>query len=337
MDGFYVGNNNQRWQDLSEKTVVSAASGDQKKVLIVMGPTASGKTQFSFALSASLHKPCEIISVDSAMIYRGMDIGTAKPDAEELAKLPHHLVDIREPHEVYSVAEFLQDCKETIDAIHNRGAIPILVGGTMMYHQAFQKGLSSLPQANHDLRASYEKIANASGWGILHDRLKTIDAEAATRIHPNDSVRITRALEVYDQTGKTMTSLQQQPIPDYPYLLCPILLMPSSREQLHQRIEKRLDQMFADGLVDEVRALMALPHMHSDLPSMRAVGYKQVLAYLEGDYDEDQMKLAALAATRQFAKRQLTWCRRYFSDVLTAQSDDLNSALQIFKEKYNLD
>ena len=332
-----MGNSQQRWQDLTDHTWAPSVRSNQKKVLIVMGPTASGKTQFSFNLSDTLNQPCEIISVDSAMIYRGMDIGTAKPNANELATMPHHLVDILEPDEAYSVAEFLKDTQELIDVIHARGALPILVGGTMMYHQAFQKGLSSLPQANSQLRASYAKTAKTSGWGVLHDRLKTIDPEAAARIHQNDSVRITRALEVFDQAGETITSLQQQPLPEYPYQLCPVVLMPSSRERLHQLIEKRLEQMFADGFVDEVRHLMTLPGMQRDLPSMRAVGYKQVLAYLAGEYDEEQMRFAALVATRQFAKRQLTWCRRYFADVLTVSSDDLASALQLFKEKYGLD
>jgi tRNA dimethylallyltransferase len=303
-------------------------------VIVIMGPTASGKTQFSFDLADALDKPCEIISVDSVLIYKNMDIGTAKPKKDELTRLPHHLIDIKAPTEAYSVAEFLSDADLLVKQIHQRGHIPLLVGGTLMYHTAFINGLASLPEANPEIRADIEQQAKQKGWDALHQQLMQIDAKSAAQIHPNDPVRITRALELYQLTDKPLSELQQTTTREHDYPLYIVNIMPKSRKILHERIQQRLDSMFADGFVDEVRAILALPNIDLDSPAMRSVGYRQVASYLNGEISLEEAKDKALFATRQFAKRQITWLRRYFPDVFTIYSDESEDLVADFQKHF---
>jgi tRNA dimethylallyltransferase len=278
-------------------------------VVTLMGPTASGKTGLAIELCEQL--PCEIISVDSALVYRGMDIGSAKPDAEELARAPHRLIDIRDPAEPYSAAEFRQDVLKEIDDIVSRGRIPLLVGGTMLYFKALLEGMAEMPEADPQVRAGIESDAAKHGWPWVHAQLAEVDPDSAARIHPNHSQRIERALEVYRVSGKTMTDhhQQQQACVDLPYRFLQLAIAPKDRAVLHQRIEKRFQQMLELGFVDEVRALRARADMHCDLPSMRAVGYRQVWDFLDGKLEEAQMLERGIIATRQLAKRQFTWLR----------------------------
>lgn len=274
-----------------------------------MGPTAVGKTAVAVELVKRL--PLEIISVDSALIYRGMDIGTAKPDGETLRQAPHRLIDICEPNEVYSAARFRADALSHIAEIHAQQKIPLLVGGGMLYFKALEEGLSGLPAADAGTRARLDAEASQIGWAKMHERLRAVDEEAAARIHPNDPQRIQRALEVYEITGSPLSLLQREetatPL-NYPLLklVCSI----EDRAELHRRIEQRFDAMLVQGLVDEVRRLYARPDMHADLPAVRAVGYRQVWEYLDGDYDKDEMRRRGIVATRRYAKRQITWLRR---------------------------
>lgn len=279
------------------------------QAIFLMGPTAAGKSALALALSE--HLPIEIISVDSAMIYRGMDIGTGKPGAEEMAKVPHHLVNIRDPKEAYSAAEFAKDALKHMKAITSRGHIPVLVGGTLLYFRALQEGLSSLPSADPSIREALLKKAGERGWAALHQQLTAIDPQTAARIHPNDPQRIQRALEVYEITGKPMssfftstpkTSMQN-------YHLKAFALAPTERQELHQRIELRFYHMLEQGLIAEVETLFKRGDLNLELPSMRAVGYRQIWEYLSGAYSYQQMISRAIAATRQLAKRQLTWLR----------------------------
>lgn len=275
-----------------------------------MGPTASGKT--TAALTIAQRLPCEIISVDSALIYRGMDIGTAKPSAEEQATVPHHLIDIRDPSEAYSVMQFREDALRLISDIHARGKLPLLAGGTMLYFKGLRDGLDDLPQADFALRAQLEMEALRHGTPALHARLKELDPVTAERLKPNDSQRIQRALEIIALTGKPMSELiaraQPQPLP---FDLISFALEPSDRAVLHERIARRFDQMLSNqpGLLDEVRALKARPDLHPGLPSMRCVGYRQAWEYLDGQITEAELREKGIAATRQLAKRQLTWLR----------------------------
>ncbi len=276
--------------------------------VFLMGPTASGKTALALQLVASL--PVEIISVDSALIYRGMNIGTAKPDAAELAKAPHRLIDICNPDERYSAASFCEDAQREMDEISSRGKIPLLVGGTMLYFRALQYGLSELPGADQELRAGLEQEAAESGWEVLHRRLQEVDPVAAARIHLHDPQRIVRALEVFELTGLPISSMQQQDGEQkLPYRVVKLARCPQDRAVLHQRIERRFGQMLEQGFEGEVRALLEQWRLEDDMPSMRCVGYRQMLGYIQGEYRWEEMIDKALAATRQLAKRQITWLR----------------------------
>jgi tRNA dimethylallyltransferase len=272
-----------------------------------MGPTAVGKTDLAVALAMQL--PVDVISVDSAMVYRDMDIGTGKPDREVLRKVPHRLVDICSPDEVYSAARFVRDARRHIAAIEAAGRYALLVGGTGLYFRALLQGLSSLPSASTSVRARLAQELQSSGANAMHQRLRSVDPDAAGRIHPNDPQRITRALEVWEMTGEPISRLQgrrqSEPIDAHR-----MVLLPESRQWLHERIETRFRGMLDAGLVDEVRALRDSYDLDDSLPSMRSVGYRQVWEYLEGGLDADQMTERAIVATRQLARRQLTWLRR---------------------------
>ena len=301
------------------------------KAIFLMGPTASGKTGAAVELISKL--PVEIISVDSALVYRDMNIGTAKPDAEILAKAPHHLIDIIEPTSAYSAANFRSDALRLMADITSRGKIPLLVGGTMLYFKALQGGLSGLPEANPSIRAKLDTEAAQVGWPAMHKKLAALDPETAARLEPNDTQRIQRALEVYAITGETMTSLfAKQTNEVLPFRLLKIALVPSDRQVLHQRIESRFEQMLQNGLVDEVRALMEkYPSLTADSTSMRCVGYRQVLEHLNGDYGAAELRDRGIFATRQLAKRQLTWLRG-MDDIVVLDCLDANLNESIFSE-----
>ncbi|WP_249122791.1 tRNA (adenosine(37)-N6)-dimethylallyltransferase MiaA [Pseudoalteromonas sp. M8] len=283
-----------------------------------MGPTAAGKTALAIELCQALNT--EIISVDSALVYKGMDIGTAKPSAQEQAQAPHHLIDIIDPAQSYSVAEFRADAIKLIDDFHQRGKVPILVGGTMMYFKGLIEGLSPLPEADAEIRAVLEREAEQKGWPALHQQLKEIDSEAAAKISENDSQRINRALEVYRISGKTMTQLQQSKQDALPYKFHQFAIAPSDRKVLHERIEKRFEIMLDEGFKNEVLALYQRKDLHPDLPSIRCVGYRQMWEYLAGECDYNEMVFKGVAATRQLAKRQLTWLRGW-QDVTWLDTD----------------
>ena len=279
-------------------------------IICLMGPTASGKTPLAIELVQQL--ACDIISVDSAMVYRGMDIGTAKPTADILKMAPHRLIDIVDPKEAYSAGEFRADALREIADIIQHGKIPLLVGGTMMYFRVLQQGLAKLPKADASTRAHLKERADINGWHTLHAELTHIDPIAAKRIHPQDSQRIQRALEVYQLTGKTITEWQQtetNPLADYRVIN--FAIAPMTREALHQRIEQRFNAMLAEGLMEEVKRLYERFDLTPDLPSMRSVNYRQIWAYLAGEMTYDTMREQAIAATRQLAKRQLTWLRSW--------------------------
>ncbi|MEJ8567631.1 tRNA (adenosine(37)-N6)-dimethylallyltransferase MiaA [Elongatibacter sediminis] len=281
-------------------------------VIFLMGPTASGKT----GLAVALHErfPVDIISVDSALVYRGMDIGTAKPDAATLVRAPHRLIDIRDPAESYSAAEFREDALAEMAQIHRSGRVPLLVGGTMLYFRALSGGLAPMPPADAGLRRKFEEDARRLGWAALHERLAERDPVIARRIHPNDPQRIQRALEVIEITGRPMSEIQREHRRQAEDALgCNVLRLvvcPESRRVLHQRIERRFRIMLEAGLIDEVRALRERGDLTPDLPSMRCVGYRQVWRHLEGKTDPEEMVEEGVAATRQLAKRQLTWLRQ---------------------------
>lgn len=274
-----------------------------------MGPTASGKTGLAVELCERFSM--EIISVDSALVYRGMDIGTAKPDAETLQKAPHRLIDIRDPSESYSVAEFRGDALREMESITVAGKVPLLTGGTMLYFRALEFGLSELPAADPELRKQLELQAAEIGWSAMHEILAQKDPRAASRIHPNDPQRIQRALEVITLSGQPLSELQDKSAGDVlDYRIHKIIISPEPRSVLHERIEKRFNLMIEAGFIEEIKALHARPDLHADLPSMRAVGYRQAWDWLEGTISFEQMREKAIAATRQLAKRQLTWLRR---------------------------
>ncbi len=277
-------------------------------VICLAGPTATGKTDFAVRLREQL--PLEIISVDSALVYRGMDIGTAKPDAETLNRAPHRLIDIRDPEENYSAGDFVRDAVVEMNDIRASGRIPLLVGGTMMYFRSLTEGIAELPEADPDVRASLDADAAAVGWPAMHQKLGQIDPAAAARINPNDSQRIQRALEVFEISGRPLSDWQasgKRSEPDHSYLR--IALVPGSRSVLHERINARLQSMFEQGFVEEVEALRQRPGLSGQSSSMRAVGYRQIWSHLDGEYDRASAQEKALAATRQLAKRQLTWLR----------------------------
>lgn len=284
-----------------------AAKTDTRPLAIfLMGPTASGKTAWALELADSGR--FGLISVDSALVYRGLDIGSAKPDAATLAKHPHALIDILDPEQAYSAAEFCRDARAAMDAIAARGQVPLLVGGTGLYFRALGRGLSELPRAEPALRAQIEAEAAARGWTEMHAELLRQDPVAGARIHPNDPQRIGRALEVIRLTGRPLSALQGRAQVDLPYRLLKIALLPD-RAVLHQRIAERFDQMLAAGFLDEVRAMVQRPGLHPDLPSMRCVGYRQAWQHLRGEIDAETFRRTGIEATRQLAKRQITWIR----------------------------
>ncbi|MDE9456890.1 tRNA (adenosine(37)-N6)-dimethylallyltransferase MiaA [Xenorhabdus bovienii] len=298
--------------------------------IFIMGPTASGKTALSIALRQ--HLPVELISVDSALIYRGMNIGTAKPTAAEQAQAPHRLVDILDPAEIYSAADFRRDALKEMADITAAGRIPLLAGGTMLYFKALLEGLSPLPSSNPDIRAQIEQQAAEHGWEALHRQLQEIDPVAAARIHPNDPQRLTRALEVFRISGKTLTALTETSGEILPYRVHQFAIAPASREILHQRIAARFEQMIKSGFEDEVKALYARSDLHTDLPSIRCVGYRQMWSYLSGEISHDEMVYRGICATRQLAKRQITWLRSW-DNVTWLDSDQpeqaLNTVMQV--------
>jgi tRNA dimethylallyltransferase len=294
--------------------------------ILLMGPTASGKTAVAVQLATTL--PCEIISVDSALIYKGMDIGTAKPEAETLARAPHHLINIIEPHESYSAARFRDDALALMREITERGNIPLLVGGTMLYFKSLVEGLNDLPEADSTVRLIIETMAEEEGWPAVHEKLRKVDPETAARLEPNDAQRVQRALEIYYITGKSMTDLLKKPKYVYfPYTPIRIALLPSDRTVLHDRIALRFEQMLDAGLVDELRALRDEYALEPDMPSMRCVGYRQAWDFLGDRISRAELLEQGIAATRQLAKRQLTWLRSTENltefDCLTENVGDL--------------
>lgn len=275
--------------------------------IFLMGPTASGKSALAMELVQRL--PCDIISVDSALVYRGMDIGTAKPTQAELVQAPHRLIDIRDPAEAYSAADFRQDALKEMASITAAGRIPLLVGGTMLYYKALLEGLSPLPEADPEIRASIEQQAAISGWDALHAELCRIDPVAGARIHPNDPQRLSRALEVYRITGKTLTELTQQSGEALAYRTLQYAIAPSDRTALRERIAERFDLMLAQGFEQEVRSLYQRGDLSEQLPAIRCVGYRQMWDYLDGKMDYAEMRYRGIVATCQLAKRQMTWLR----------------------------
>ncbi|UAA38966.1 tRNA (adenosine(37)-N6)-dimethylallyltransferase MiaA [Paraneptunicella aestuarii] len=297
----------------------------------IMGPTASGKTALAIALTKVL--PCEIISVDSALIYRDMDIGTAKPTAEELVEAPHRLINILDPAESYSVAEFRRDALREMADITAKGRIPLLVGGTMLYFKSLIDGIAQLPASDADIRKQIEKEAELHGWESLHKQLQIVDPESAQRIHPNDPQRLMRAIEVYRLSGKAMSDLMRDNCDPAPYHFTQFAIAPQDRAVLHQLIEQRFEQMLAAGFEAEVAKLLARGDLNLDLPSMRCVGYRQMWQYLTGELNLQEMKDKAVAATRQLAKRQITWLRGW-KDVTwldTFNTDNVNVVLNCTK------
>ncbi|HJV79344.1 tRNA (adenosine(37)-N6)-dimethylallyltransferase MiaA [Noviherbaspirillum sp.] len=284
----------------------------QKPLAIaIMGPTASGKT--AAAMEIARHIPAEVISVDSALVYRGMDIGTAKPTPAERAEVPHHLIDILDPLDAYSAMQFREDALRLVADIALRGKLPLLVGGTMLYFKVLREGLDVLPQADPEVRARLDADAARIGMPAMHARLATLDPATAERLKPNDAQRIQRALEIIELTGRPMSALlAKAPKTELPFQLLPLSLEPSDRSVLHARIAARFDAMLNapdGGLLKEVRALRARGDLHLGLPSMRCVGYRQAWEYLDGAYDMSDLREKGIAATRQLAKRQLTWLR----------------------------
>ncbi|PTQ68719.1 tRNA (adenosine(37)-N6)-dimethylallyltransferase MiaA [Pseudomonas sp. GV071] len=316
--------------------------------IFLMGPTAAGKTDLAIELTQ--HLPCELISVDSALIYRGMDIGTAKPSKQLLAEFPHRLIDIRDPAERYSAAEFSADALAAMAEITAKGRIPLLVGGTMLYYKALQEGLADMPAADAEVRALLEQRAASEGWEVLHRELAAVDPESAARIHPNDPQRLTRALEVFLVSGQTMTSLRERQAaqnggsstagaPQFPYTVANLAIAPAQRQVLHARIAERFQAMMEQGFVEEVEALRSRGDLHVGLPSIRAVGYRQVWDYLDGNLSREQMVERGVIATRQLAKRQFTWLRSWSNlhwlDSLAC--DNLPRALKYLKSVSILD
>jgi tRNA dimethylallyltransferase len=291
------------------------------RVLVIAGPTGAGKSDYAWQLAQRL--PVEIISVDSAQVYRGMDIGTAKPSAAEQAAVPHHLLDLCEPETVYSAGQFRRDALDCIAQICGRGRVPLLVGGTMLYFRSLFQGIASMPQADTALRAELDARAARHGWPALHAQLAQLDPVAAQRIHVNDAQRIQRALEVLTLAGTGLTQLWQQPSPpevSFDSLIC--VLQPGDRAQLHERLARRLDAMLAVGFVEEVQRLRQRPGLTVDSPALRAVGYRQLLAYCSGEQSLPTAREQAVAATRQLAKRQMTWLRS--SSLWPAAQQPLN-------------
>ncbi len=302
----------------------------RNKVVFIMGPTAAGKTGLALEIARVL--PCEIISVDSALIYRSMDIGTAKPDRQTLAEVPHHLIDLRDPSQSYSVAEFCDDARAAIEQVLQRGRLPLLVGGTMMYFRALQQGLSALPAADPAVRRKLAQRAQEYGWAKLHQELMEVDPQSARRIHPHDPQRIQRALEVYLLTGRPMSRLQAgRPAADFPYQVLKFILAYRRRSMLNRPIEQRFAQMLDAGFIDEVEGLRRRGDLTAEMPSMRCVGYRQAWEYLDGKYDYREMCLRAVRATKQLAKRQYTWLNSE-SSALRCELEDGDPSARIIKK-----
>ncbi|MFY8350382.1 tRNA (adenosine(37)-N6)-dimethylallyltransferase MiaA [Pseudoalteromonas sp. SSM20] len=294
----------------------------QLPIICLMGPTASGKTDLAIQLCQHLNT--EVISVDSALVYKGMDIGSAKPNTDELALAPHRLIDLIDPADSYSAADFRRDALDNIAQLHSQGKIPLLVGGTMMYFKALLEGLSPLPNADQAIRAQLEIEAQEKGWPAMHKMLSDVDPVAASKINENDSQRINRALEVYRLTGKPMSELQKVKVEPLPFDVLQFAIAPSDRAVLHQRIEKRFKIMLDMGFEKEVMTLYQRKDLHPDLPSIRCVGYRQMWDYLAGECDYDEMVFKGIAATRQLAKRQLTWLRGWQNITWLESGDEEN-------------
>ena len=304
------------------------------KIVCLMGPTASGKTHLAMQLVS--HFPMQIINVDSALVYRGMNIGTAKPSRDELTRVPHRLLDICDPSESYSAGRFCKEALHEIETILAHNQIPLLVGGTMLYFRMLQFGVASLPEADPSIRTEIEANAKKQGWQMLHAQLAKVDPPIAKQLHPHDSQRITRALEVYRLTGEPLSKLQTKQLKtESPYEFINLALAPKDRSVLHARIEKRFHLMLKQGFIDEVKKLCTRGDLHANSPSMRTVGYRQIWAYLEGEYDDETMIQKSVAATRQLARRQLIWLRRWpnvqWFDSM--HSDVLNQVIYFLREK----
>ena len=333
-------------QEAGQKVTAQRELDARPPVIFLMGPTASGKTDLALQLCEQL--PCDIISVDSSQVYRSMDIGTAKPEAAVLRRAPHRLSNICDPAEAYSVGGFLRDARREIDDISGAGRIPLLVGGSMLYFKALREGIADLPPANEKIRAEIEQQAAEMGWPYVHSLLAEVDPQGAAAIHPNHSQRIARALEVYRVSGQPLSQLIKQQLEKgcgvaplgRDYRIIQLALIPTDRAALHQRIEQRFDAMLEEGFIDEVKGLRQRGDLNVDLPSVRAVGYRQIWAYLDAEYPYDEMRMRGIAATRQLAKRQLTWLRGWpdlhrlelsFGSVDSAHGDEsiLSRALKI--------
>lgn len=299
-----------------------------------MGPTATGKTQLAIELAQML--PIEIISVDSAMVYRSMDIGTAKPSVEILKQIPHHLIDLRDPRQNYSAGEFREDALAAIQQILEKNRIPLLVGGTMLYFHVLQQGIAALPKANPELRRQLQQELLEKGREKLHQRLKQRDPDAAQRIHAHDPQRLLRALEVITLTGKTLTEIQRQAIPRLPYQFMNTAIIPSDRSQYHRLIEDRFHTMLSQGFIAEVENLFRRDDLHDNLPSMRTVGYRQIGYYLARKLTYSDMQERAIIATRQLAKRQLTWLRSWknLSVIDYNQKNNRHTFLNLIQDSF---
>ena len=302
----------------------------QPPAIFLLGPTASGKSDLAMKLTS--HLPVELVSVDSALVYRDMNIGTAKPDAEILRQYPHHLVDIRNPDEVYSAADFRSEVLTLMSAISERGNIPLLVGGTMLYFKVLIEGIASMPAADSAIREKIAREAKTGGWQKVHQRLAEVDPESAARIHPNDPQRLQRALEIWELTGESMTQLhkKQQDLVSLPFSVCQLAIIPSDRADLHRIIAARFEQMIKDGFIEEVEHLREKYDLNAEFPSIKSVGYRQVWQYLEGEIDRKAMQERAIIATRQLAKRQFTWLRGW-SNLREIPFPEVNEALKIIQ------
>ena len=302
----------------------------QPPAIFLLGPTASGKSDLAMKLTS--HLPVELVSVDSALVYRDMNIGTAKPDAEILRQYPHHLVDIRNPDEVYSAADFRSEVLTLMSAISERGNIPLLVGGTMLYFKVLIEGIASMPAADSAIREKIVREAETGGWQKVRQRLAEVDPESAARIHPNDPQRLQRALEIWELTGESMTQLhkKQQNLVSLPFSVCQLAIIPSDRADLHRIIAARFEQMIKDGFIEEVEHLREKYDLNAELPSIKSVGYRQVWQYLEGEVDRKAMQERAIIATRQLAKRQFTWLRGW-SNLKEIPFPEVNEALKIIQ------
>ena len=302
----------------------------QPPAIFLLGPTASGKSDLAMKLTA--HLPVELVSVDSALVYRDMNIGTAKPEAEILRQYPHHLVDIRNPDQVYSAADFRSEVLTLMSAISERGNIPLLVGGTMLYFKVLIEGIASMPAADSAIREKIAREAKTGGWQKVHQRLAEVDPESAARIHPNDPQRLQRALEIWELTGESMTQLhkKQQDLVSLPFSVCQLAIIPSDRADLHRIIAARFEQMIKDGFIEEVEHLREKYDLNAELPSIKSVGYRQVWQYLEGEVDRKVMQERAIIATRQLAKRQFTWLRGW-SNLREIPFPEVNEALKIIQ------